>query len=286
MKQYSLHVWRLLALVSLVLVAVLLMGQNRPQAIYAVKEPPASMDNHYPPKAQAPMFLITMFELEGNVTGIMAALEERDVRKAQSYLAKFKEVWVRIGQMVPEWKGYVPVEPVLELEKALAAGDMKKFQETTGKVFASCAGCHQENRTGVWYKYHWGNFEAIKVKAGNQDVAWVDYMFGLADSIGKAQYHMAEARPAQARQSIETLRGQLTNLRAACTNCHTTERRYFVSDDILGMLSQAAQALAATPPNPQRASEMLNAAGMQSCYNCHLVHQPSAVAKRGWSMSK
>ncbi|MDP2662375.1 MAG: hypothetical protein Q8R28_16780, partial [Dehalococcoidia bacterium] len=100
--------------------------------------PPASLAQYYPPQAQAPIWLIEMFNLVGPFEGIGVDLQEGDVQGAKANYDAFKAQYNKVSGMVPEWKGRFPPGPVDDLGKALDSGDPAKVGPAMGQVGQVC----------------------------------------------------------------------------------------------------------------------------------------------------
>jgi hypothetical protein len=81
------------------------------------------------------------------------------------------------------------------------------------------------------------------------------------------------------RKHVQALASRYKALTEICAICHDSEPKYFVSDDVRGMVEAIQAALDDTPVNKARIGELVQQIGMESCFKCHLVHVPSAYSK-------
>lgn len=156
--------------------------QKQNQALKDIAGPlPASLDNLFPPKAPAPVYLLEMFALSGPFEGIIVDLQEQDMPGVQANYQAFKAQYQKMSGMVPEWKDRFPLAPVDALGQALASGDPAKVGPALGQVGQVCGSCHLLFQTKAHQKYHWPDFETVRVTdpVTNESVPWVEYMMRM-----------------------------------------------------------------------------------------------------------
>jgi cytochrome c556 len=246
---------------------------------------PESLDNYFPPKAPAPVWLLEMFALSGAAEGIFIDLQQQDIEGAMANFEAFKAQYSKMAEMVPEWKDRFPMEPVEALGKALASGDPAQVGPAFGQVGAVCGSCHLVNQTKAMQKYHWPDFEAIELTdpVTNEKVSWTDYMFGMALAYTGMDNDLRQGQLDNARQNFEAFSAMFKALPTeGCTKCHDTPRTYFVDESVQAMVDQLGQALAADAPDAQAIGQLSGGIGNESCFKCHLVHLPAAHTKARW----
>jgi len=126
--------------------------------------PPSSLDSFYPPNKNEPIYLLKMFELGKFFSGIVADLFENDLQNAKGNFERFKTEYIEVSKLVPEWEKDYPMGPLNELEIAFDTGIQGKVMAAIEKVGQTCHQCHVSNMAKVQQKYHWGDFETIKIK--------------------------------------------------------------------------------------------------------------------------
>ena len=148
--------------------------------VYEIKLPPKSLDQYY--QKEPSDYLMAMFGVLGPMGAMETHLIDGNMDKAKEYFMAFKAEYFKISKMVPEWSKHFPSEPMDNLEKALDSGDPVKIQPAVQGVGKTCAACHQEHLPEVWYKYHWKDFETIKIPdpVSNKLLGFVEY----TDDIG------------------------------------------------------------------------------------------------------
>jgi hypothetical protein len=257
--------------------------------------PPKSLDALYPPQAPGPIYLGSMFEISGAFQGIGIGLQEQDFQNAMANYELFREKFVEVSELVPEWEGQFDISKVDALGDALGSGDQDRIMGAMQEVGADCGSCHQKYMTAVQFKYHWPSFEDVSLldPVASQDVSFIDYMWGFEASLGGFGADLGKGQVDSAIEHLDDFKSRFIGLRESCSTdgCHADiEKRrgikqgelYFVSIDDEELLDDIDDALNSTPPNIEGAFELMQVVGSESCLKCHWVHLPSAQAKERW----
>jgi len=242
---------------------------------------PASLDSFYPPKAQQPVHLLRMFSLGGLFSGIASDLAESDIQDARDVFEKFKKEYVEISKLVPEWKKAYPMGPVEDLGMALKLGDRGKVMPAFGKVGAVCHDCHVKYMPMTHQRYHWGDFSAIKVKdpLSNEEVPLTRLKQYLDSNFAGIGLNLERGQKEKARKQVQGFSARFQALKTTCGRCHTGEIKYYVDEGVQGLIEKLGQAIENPSTDPKTAVELIQRIGMESCFKCHLVHVPAALAK-------
>ena len=242
---------------------------------------PASLDSFYPPKTQQPVHLLRMFALGSLFSGIASDLVENDLQGARGVFEKFKTEYVEISKMVPEWKKEYPVKPVEELGAALKLGDRKKVMAAQEKVGAVCHNCHVKYMPMTQQKYHWGDFSTIKVKdpLSNEEVPFTRLKQYLDSNFAGIGLNIERGQKEKARKQVQGFNARFQTLKTTCGRCHIGEIKHYTDEGVQGMIDKLGQTLENPSADPKVAVELVQRIGMESCFKCHLVHVPAAIAK-------
>lgn len=283
----------------LLFLGVAACGSNQQSKLDQLKilagPPPASLDQYFPPKAQAPVFLIEMFSLAGPFEGIGVDLQEQDTAGVKANFQAFKTQYDRVSKMVPEWTGRFPQDPVTALGKAIDGANPAQIGPAMGKVGEVCSSCHSIYQVKVQQKYHWRNFDDVKVTdpVTKKELSWADYMVSMVVGFGGTFVDLQEGQLDKARQNFQAFSAQFKTLaKDGCKQCHQDisgkeiPRKYFVDSDSMALVDQLGQALSATPPDGKAIENLSGAIGNEICLKCHLVHLPAQSAKDSWEKNK
>jgi cytochrome c556 len=244
-------------------------------------ELPPMLDSLYPPATPMPVYLIKMHELATPMSAIASNVMEGDLPNAQMHLTTFRQKYIEIGALVPEWSAKFPNAPVDDLAAALEVGSPDRIMPAIGAVGAVCADCHHESMAAAQHRYHWDDFSRINVgdPLSGQDMSFAQFMMAIESDMSGIGIDAQEGQLENAHQHAKGLKARMSALRDACVACHETERHYYVDASILSALDSVNAAIAATPPRMQQVQESLMQVGQESCFKCHLVHIPAAYSK-------
>jgi len=243
---------------------------------------PSSLDALFPPNAGQPIYLLKMMELGTSFTGIVVDLFEDDVQNAVANFEKFKSQYFEISKMVPEWEKDYPQGPVEELGVALRIGDQGKIMAAYEKTGNVCHECHVTNMVRVQQKYHWQDFGAIKVKdpLTNEVVDYRRLMQGLVANFMGIIVDVQEGQRENAQKQFQGFKARFQAMEDNCQECHgTEERKYYVDNSVQDLVAKLGKALKESSIDPKVVETLVQAIGMENCFNCHLVHLPAAYAK-------
>lgn len=173
------------------------------------------------------------------------------------------------------------MDPLKELKVALKTGEQKKVMGAYQKVGQACQNCHLENMIKVQQKYHWGNYEAIKVKdpLTNEEVGYKHFMEYINSSFAGICTDVEQGQIENAQKHFQAFKLRFQTLKETCWHCHDTERKCYVDENAQMMIDKLGQALSESSINSNKSRELSMGIGMENCFKCHLVHLPSAFAK-------
>lgn len=271
----------LISLVILFAGLALTSGTKPALEEYSTK-PPESLEKYYPPQAREPVYLMKMFEFSVPFSGILSDLFEGDLENVLPNFEKFKMLYTEISKMVPEWEKFFPHGPVDELGKALAKGNQKEVMAAYERAGQICHDCHIKNMASVQQKYHWGDFRKIRIKdpLTQEKVNFPRLMQYLEVSFGGIIVDIKQNQRENAQKQLQGFKARFQALKETCEECHaTSERKYYVDEEILGIIEKLEAALGESQMDPKKALSYAQEIGTESCHKCHLVHAPAALSK-------
>jgi cytochrome c556 len=253
--------------------AMLLNQGNKPDTKNNL---PPSLDQYY--NTQPPEYLIKKFELGESLMGVIMNSQQGDLVNAKKSFIAFSKEYKDIADMVPEWRKYYDPKTVENLGAALDSRNASAVLGAAGGVAENCAKCHTENMPAVWNRYNWKNFNNVMISTPEGQLPWaaakMKYLVIGFDGIG---VNIKKGDQAAAQQSFNLFKSMFSNLTAACSSCHISERRYYVSEDIQTMVNDMGANI--TSGNLSKADRIREIIGMESCYRCHVLHMPAQFMK-------
>ena len=255
--------------------------------------PPASLDQYYPPKAQGPVWLIDMFNMAGPFGSIGGSLQGQDMPGVKASFMAFQTQITKMSTMVPEWTSRFKLDTVTALGKAIDGGNPAQIGPAMAAVGQICADCHLLYQVKVQEKYHWPDFDTVKLTdpVSGKQLGWIDYKTAMAGSYEGMLGALQAGKADQARQLFQAFSSQFNTLGAeGCKQCHSDPvtqqeipRKYYVDADSKALLAQIGTALAANPPDATAVANLAGAFANGVCVNCHFVHFPAQNAKDIWN---
>ena len=276
---------RLIIAVAVVLIIsglLVVSGKNAktesPNSISSMARPlPDSLDKWFETKTPwgQPLYLSKMFELGGPMMGILANVQQDDMANAKISYQIFKKEYENSSKMVPEWRGYYDPDAVDKVGKAFDTGDKNQILASMDTVFQTCAECHKETKTKVFAKYNWKDLRDVKMKTVNPEqpeAPWSEakakyLVTGFDGAIANARENQQEAT----NKSFQQFKTMFVYMKEACKSCHDTERKYYVSDDVMALIDKTEGEISNGDLNS--ASNTLQQIG-GACFDCHQTHEP------------
>jgi cytochrome c553 len=293
-----------IALSVIILALILTMGYagDQPEEIAKLKAeiarlkafvgpPPSSLDALLPPKSEKPVYFFKMLGMATPFTGTIVDLNENDLQNAKANFENFKAQYIEVSKLVPEWEENFPLEPVENFGTALETGDQEKIMPAFGQVAQVCHACHIVNMVKVQQKYHWPNFNTIKVKDPRTDelVVFKHLMQNLVLHFDGIDIDVAQGQRENAQKQFQGFNAQFQMLKNACVGCHGTEekkedyeRKYFVDESVQAKVDALGNALNEVSIDPKVVQKLSGGIGRASCGGCHRVHLPAAYANERW----
>ena len=241
---------------------------------------PASLDELFPPRAHAPLWLLAMYGMNQPFCGIIVDLNESDRDGMLANYQQFKEQYERTAGMVPEWSHYFAAEPVAALGDAVQSGEPGQVMAAIEQTAAVCENCHLVNMVPVVQKYHWPDFQVITATdpLSGHDLDWKMLMQMLNTTLTGITVDLQQGQPENARKQAQAFAALFGSLKETCDGCHDTERAYYVDARMQSLVDQLGTALAVPAVDTAVVANLSMKIGTSSCTGCHMVHGPAAMA--------
>lgn len=264
-----------------VIVAIILMTASLGCIGENEEKPPRSLHNYY---SEYPMYLVNMFDLGGSMMGIVVNLQQNDTENVKASFNRFSKLYKDTSNMVPEWNGYFDVGAVDKLGGALESGNPEIVFQALENVGKTCNSCHKAEKPAVWAKYYWKDFRDITMETGDPQEPELPFaaakMKYMAPAFDGTIVNIKEGQKKEAADSWNRFNIMFSNLEKACLRCHSESPRYFVSEDIKSMISDVGKQI--TAGDLDSASNTMQQIGIESCYKCHMVHEPTQRIKESF----
>ncbi len=237
---------------------------------------PEGLAAHYPPKAEGPVYLFQMLDLERAFSGIAAELTEDDVAGARDQYRQFVAKYRATKGLVAEWQEAFPEAEVESLGRALHGEDRGAAFRALEGVGAICHQCHVDTMVSTQQKYRWGDFSALAVddSRSGQPKPYAVFKKFLASNMAGIDVDAGQGQWANARTHFALLRHRFEALSETCRACHAEKPGYLANVKALGLLEEE---MGKAAPDKDRVSGLLKSLGGEACAGCHLIHVPAAM---------
>lgn len=248
--------------------------------------PPSVLDAMYPPQTEILVYQMQMMEMAVPMSGILVNLLENDMENVMPNFEFFKAKYTELSKIVPEWEDQFPMGQVEELGEALSSGDQGQVMASFEKLGQVCHDCHVSNMVKVQQKYYWLDFKGVEITdpLTNEYINFPKLMQNFDLNFVGMMVNLREGQLENALKHFEGFNARFQTLKDTCGDCHgTIERKYYVDDEIQGMIDNLGQAIKNPASlNQEQMQELMMGIGMESCTKCHLVHIPAAYTKYRW----
>jgi cytochrome c556 len=215
-----------------------------------------------------------------HLSGIAVDLAEDDGPGVRANYAAFASRYAVVRELVPEWEALYPTGPVEALGAALETGDRSRILGAIEAVGETCHRCHAASMVPVQQRYHWGDFQSIRMRdpRTGEAAAFAPFKRRLAASLTGIRVDLAQGQRDNALRQFEAFRAGFQELARSCGSCHDRERRDYVGPEAQNLLEELGRALADRGTAPETLTGLVQEIGRESCAKCHRVHLPAAMA--------
>lgn len=237
--------------------------------------PPASIGQWYKPQNDRQVWLHTMFSLRREMQAVAEYAAAGEPALARKWTERFAGHYLKIAEMVPEWKDELDYGWLERLQSAAQVGDGEAVALALRKLDQGCKSCHREFRAVTAMLYRTPDFGKLRVTRSSDGVP-VDYpevMEELSTLVNRIKISLDDDRATRALASLDQLRNRLADLGESCAGCHkdpAPRERYLGS-----LTANALQDLERGLKQRDRklAGRSLGSAAVYACARCHAVHR-------------
>lgn len=183
--------------------------------------PPASIAQWYKPHNDRQVWLHTMFSLRREMQAIRGYAAADEPALARNWVERFAEHYLKIAEMVPEWKDELEYGWLERLQSSTATGDSPGITLALRKIEQGCNACHREYRALTALLYRTPDFSAIRIKlADGSEQDYPQAMERLSLLVNRIKIASEDNRPEEALTALQQLRQRLDGLGESCGTCH------------------------------------------------------------------
>ncbi len=236
--------------------------------VAVVKKPPASLAQWYKPQNKRQIWLHNMFKLRREMQAAQHYADQNDAQHLEKWVAQFSEHYLKIGEMVPEWKKKLNMETVSSLQQSAREHRFEGVSRALDDINKSCKSCHTDFRAITASMYRAPDFSPIKI---NPSTTFKAHMEKLTKQVNRIKIASEDGMKGVAAASLSDLKKGIHLLGKTCINCHKKDTRVYPDGSISKTINSLEQSLQAGTLKDQ--GRDLGTLAVLACARCHGTHR-------------
>ena len=248
-----------------------------------IKKPPASLAQWYKPENKRQVWLHNMFKLRREVQAVRFYANREEDSHLQKWAGQLTEHYLKIGEMVPEWKKKLDPELISELRESVKNSGYQNIGNVLDRLDKNCVSCHADYRAITAAIYRAADFSSIDIPGSS--TSYVDHMKELTRQVNQIKIASTDGMQETALSSLSELRKGMNKLGETCSNCHK-EKKEYPGDTINQTIAKLEESLVSGTLKDQ--GRELGTLAVTACAQCHGTHRLAYdsrnlfVEKRSW----
>ncbi len=240
--------------------------------VILIKSPPASLAQWYKPENKRQVWLHNMFKLRREMQAVRFYSANKDTKHLEKWAAQLSEHYLKIGEMVPEWKKKLDITAVSKLQESIKNNSRQGLDHALDELGKSCESCHEDYRIITAATYRAPDFSMIEITPFNEQ------MEELIKQVNQIKIASEDKMKDVALSSLADLEGGINRLGETCSECHKKEVKVYPDDATKATIIQLEVSLKAGTLKEQR--QNLGTLAVQACARCHGTHRLSYDARK------
>ena len=240
------------------------------QEIVTLKKPPSSLKQWYKPDNKRNVFQHNMFKLRRELQAVNQYRAQKDLPHTQKWANQLVEHYLKIADMVPEWKTELRLKRAEQLKTAAQEGDFKSLGKAIKKLQKSCTNCHETYRAQVAAIYRAPDFTNTHVQLNGKETNYQDFMRLLMRDINRIKIAADDSNKVDAQAALKDVRTGITTLRSSCDSCHKGNKAkdYYLGNETTELMDKLEEAI-----EKGKSGRTLGEFAVQACAHCHGSHR-------------
>jgi len=242
-------------------------------SVSIIKIPPASIANWYKPVNKRQVWLHNMFKLRRELQAVTYYSSIDDIQHLEKWTDAFTEHYLKIAEMMPQWKKKLNIEGLHNLQRAAKTNE--GVQEAVDKLNHSCKTCHADYKTTTAAIYRTADFSVLGDISPSVSVK--KHMLDLTEQINQIKIASEDGIPDTAKKSLLVLDKGIRLLGETCVSCHEHDPQVYPGVEIEQTLASLESSL--TSGTLKQQGRHLGTLAVIACARCHGTHRLSTDAK-------
>ena len=233
-----------------------------------VRTPPASLAQWYKPENERQVWLHTMFKLRREMQAVQFYAENKDAKHLDKWVALLSEHYLKIGEMVPEWKKNLDVDAIVWLQESAVNNRYQDVSPALDKLNESCESCHKDYRAITAAMYRSPDFSLMEI---SPSTSLEMHMEALTRQVNQIKIASEDDMQDVALSSLSDLETGMNALGETCSNCHKKDTRVYPDEAINKTLNSLGESLRTGTLKDQ--GRELGTLAVLACARCHGTHR-------------
>lgn len=248
-----------------VVAGVLYIHKDR---VAIVKKPPASLAQWYKPQNKRQVWLHNMFKLRREMQAAQHYASQNNAPHLEKWVARFSEHYLKIGEMVPEWKKKLDIKAISDLQNSSREYRFEGVSRALENINNSCKSCHTDYRAITASMYRAPDFSAIKI---DPSTTFKAHMEKLTTQVNRIKIASEDGMKGVAAASLSDLKQGMQSLGKTCVNCHKKDIREYPDNSIRKTITSLEHSLQTGSSKDQ--GRDLGTLAVLACARCHGSHR-------------
>jgi len=235
-----------------------------------IKSPPASLAQWYKPENKRQVWLHNMFKLRREMQAVRLYSDNNDTKHLEKWVAQLSEHYLKIGEMVPEWKKKLDTDAINNLQKSARSSRYQDLSHELDRINESCKSCHVDYRVITATIYRAPDFSSIEI---SPTIKYKAHMKELTHQINQIKIASEDGMKNIALSSLSDLKKGINVLGKTCSNCHKKDTRVYPGDTINKTIISLGKSLRTGTLKEQ--GKELGTLAVLACARCHGTHRLS-----------
>jgi len=243
--------------------------------VILIKSPPASLAQWFKPENKRQVWLHNMFKLRREMQAVRFYSDNNDAKHLEKWITLLSEHYLKIGEMVPEWKEKLDMEAITNLQKSARSNRYQDVSHALDDLSGGCKSCHEDYRIITATMYRAPDFSLIEI---SPSTSFKVHMNELTKQVNQVKIASEDGMKDIALSSLSGLKKGINVLGETCSNCHKKDTKVYPGDTINKTMTSLEESLRTGTLKDQ--GRELGTLAVLACARCHGTHRLAYDARK------
>ena len=240
-----------------------------------IRNPPSSLAQWYKPENERQVWLHTMFNLRREMQAVRFYSGSKDENTLGKWVALLSEHYLKLGEMVPEWKKKLDMETLVRLQQSAGSYHYQEVTDALDDINESCESCHEDYRIVTATMYRAPDFSLLEI---DPSISFAAHMDELTRQVNQIKIAAEDGMQDIALSSLSGLEKGINALGETCLNCHKKDIRVYPDETINNTITSLRESLETGSLKDQ--GRQLGTLAVLACARCHGTHRLAYDTRR------